>query len=70
MQAAPGLARVAYHDRIATAFTACAVLWALLGMAAGVYVAAELVWPELGFDQPWLSFGRLRTAHTNLVLFG
>jgi cytochrome c oxidase cbb3-type subunit 1 len=46
------------------------VLWALLGMAAGVYVAAELVWPELGVDQPWLSFGRLRTAHTNLVLFG
>jgi cytochrome c oxidase cbb3-type subunit 1 len=59
-----------YHDRVVTAFTAAAVVWALLGMAAGVYVAAELVWPELSFSQPWLSFGRLRTVHTNLVLFG
>ena len=46
------------------------VVWAMLGMAAGVYAAAELVWPQLNFGQPWLSFGRLRTAHTNLVLFG
>jgi cytochrome c oxidase cbb3-type subunit 1 len=59
-----------YHDRVVTAFTAAAVFWALLGMAAGVYVAAELVWPDLSFSQPWLSFGRLRTVHTNLVLFG
>jgi cytochrome c oxidase cbb3-type subunit 1 len=59
-----------YQDRIVTAFTACAIFWALLGLAAGVYIAAELVWPELGFDQPWLSFGRLRTVHTNVVLFG
>jgi cytochrome c oxidase cbb3-type subunit 1 len=60
----------AYEDRIVTAFTACAVIWAIVGMAAGVYVAAELVWPDLGFGQPWLSFGRLRTLHTNAVLFG
>ncbi len=39
-------------------------------MAAGVYAAAELVWPDSSFAQPWLSFGRLRTVHTNLVLFG
>jgi cytochrome c oxidase cbb3-type subunit 1 len=59
-----------YHDRVVTAFTAAAVLWAIVGMAAGVYVAAELVWPNLSFSQPWLSFGRLRTVHTNIVLFG
>jgi len=70
MSTAPGPALAAYEDRIVTAFTVCAVLWALLGMAAGVYVAAELVWPNLSFDQPWLSFGRLRTVHTNVVLFG
>ena len=39
-------------------------------MIAGVYAAAELVWPELNFGIPWLSFGRLRTGHTNLVIFG
>jgi cytochrome c oxidase cbb3-type subunit 1 len=59
-----------YHDRVVTAFTAAAVFWALVGMAAGVYVAAELVWPDLSFSQQWLSFGRLRTVHTNVVLFG
>ena len=59
-----------YHDRIVTVFTACSVAWALLGMIVGVYVAAELVWPGLGFSEPWLSFGRLRTVHTNVVLFG
>ncbi len=39
-------------------------------MLAGVYVAAELVWPGLSFEQSWLSFGRLRTFHTNVVIFG
>jgi cytochrome c oxidase cbb3-type subunit I len=62
--------RTIYEDRIVTAFTASSILWAVLGMAAGVYAAAELVWPVLNFDLPWLTFGRLRTGHTNLVLFG
>jgi len=61
---------VHYEDRIVTAFTAAAVAWTLIGMLAGVYVAAELVWPALGFDSPWLSFGRLRTVHTHAVVFG
>ena len=59
-----------YQDRVVSAFTAAAIVWALLGMTAGVYVAAELVWPDLGFEQPWLSYGRLRTLHTNGVIFG
>ncbi len=60
----------AYDDGIVRAFTIASVLWAVLGMAAGVYVAAEFVWPTLDFGQPYLSFGRLRTVHTNIVLFG
>jgi len=59
-----------YEDRIVAAFTFCSIVWAIAGMAAGVYAAAELIWPELNFGLPWLSFGRLRTGHTNLVLFG
>jgi cytochrome c oxidase cbb3-type subunit 1 len=59
-----------YEDRVVTAFAACAIGWAVFGMAAGVYVAAELVWPTIDFGLPALSFGRLRTLHTNLVLFG
>jgi hypothetical protein len=34
--------------------------WAVIGMAAGVWVAALLAWPDLTFDAAWASFGRLR----------
>jgi len=59
-----------YEDRVVTAFTFASVTWALLGMAAGVYVAAELVFPTIDLGMAGLSFGRLRTLHTTLVLFG
>jgi cytochrome c oxidase cbb3-type subunit 1 len=39
-------------------------------MSAGVYAAAELVWPSLDLGHPWLTFGRMRTFHTNIVVFG
>ena len=38
-------------------------------MLVGVLIAAQLVWPILNFDTPWLSFGRLRPLHTNAVIF-
>ncbi len=59
-----------YHDRVVTTLVMSSILWAVVAMAAGVYVAAELVWPTLDFGQPWLSFGRLRPLHTNGVIFG
>jgi cytochrome c oxidase cbb3-type subunit 1 len=59
-----------YHDRVVTALVMFSVIWAVLGMTVGVFVAAELIWPTLDFGQPWLSFGRLRTLHTNGIIFG
>ena len=59
-----------YRDRVVTTLVAFSIIWAVLGMLAGVYVAAELVWPELDFGQFWLSYGRLRTLHTNGIIFG
>jgi len=38
-------------------------------MLLGVLIAAQLAWPALNFDIPWLSFGRLRPLHTNAVIF-
>jgi cytochrome c oxidase cbb3-type subunit 1 len=35
----------------------------------GVLIAAQLLWPGLNFDVPWLSYGRLRPLHTNAVIF-
>ena len=59
-----------YHDRVVSWLTAFAMAWSILGMLAGVYVAAELVWPTIDFGREWLSYGRLRTLHTNGVIFG
>ena len=44
------------------------VVWGIV-MLVGVIIAAQLLWPELNFDIPWLSYGRLRPLHTNAVIF-
>src|SRR5262249_36555065 len=45
------------------------VFWGLAGMLVGLWIACELAWPELNFDLPWTSFGRLRPLHTSAVIF-
>jgi len=59
-----------YHDNVVTRLVQFSVVWAVVAMFVGVYLAAELVAPMLNFDQPWLSFGRLRPLHTNGIIFG
>ncbi|BDU15364.1 cytochrome-c oxidase, cbb3-type subunit I [Lysobacter auxotrophicus] len=58
-----------YNDKIVRQFTAMTVVWGIVGMAVGVLIAAQLYWPALNFDVPWLSYGRLRPLHTNAVIF-
>jgi cytochrome c oxidase cbb3-type subunit 1 len=58
-----------YNDSPVRKFALMSVVWALVGVLVGVFIAAQLVWPELNFDVPWLSFGRLRPLHTNAVIF-
>ena len=38
------------------------VIWGIVGMTVGVFIAAQLIWPTLNFDLPYLSYGRLRPA--------
>ncbi|KQY88319.1 MULTISPECIES: cytochrome-c oxidase, cbb3-type subunit I [Roseateles] len=64
---APGA--TTYEDGPVRAFALAAVLWGVVGMAVGVFIAAQLAWPELNFGIPWLSYGRLRPLHTNAVIF-
>jgi cytochrome c oxidase cbb3-type subunit 1 len=59
-----------YNYDIVRKFTIMAMVWAVLGMSVGVYIASELAWPFLNFDIPELTFGRLRPVHTTLVIFG
>lgn len=47
-----------------------AVVWLLVGSAAGLLSSIKLHAPDLLVDQAWLTFGRLRTMHLNLVAYG
>lgn len=58
-----------YDYRVVQQFTLTTILWGIVGMAVGVLIAAQLVWPALNFDLPWLTYSRLRPLHTNAVIF-
>ena len=59
----------AYNYKVVRQFAIMTVVWGIVGMAVGVLLAAQLVWPQLNLDLPWTSFGRLRPLHTNAVIF-
>ena len=59
-----------YNFDIVKKFAVMSLVWGLVGMFAGVYIASELAWPFLNFDSPYFSFGRLRPVHTSAVIFG
>ncbi|MFK8014471.1 MAG: cytochrome-c oxidase, cbb3-type subunit I [Gammaproteobacteria bacterium] len=58
-----------YNDRVVRQFAIMTLVWGIVGMLVGVIIAAQLYWPQLGFELPWLSYGRLRPLHTNAVIF-
>ena len=58
-----------YTDGVVRQFAIMTVVWGVVGMLVGVFIAAELAWPELNMGIPWLSYGRLRPLHTNAVIF-
>ena len=57
-----------YDNRIVKNFTYATILWGAVGMLAGLWVALQLVFPQLNITQ-YGSFGRLRPLHTNAVIF-
>ncbi|MGE6390022.1 cytochrome-c oxidase, cbb3-type subunit I [Psychrobacter pacificensis] len=58
-----------YEITIVRFFTIMAVVWGIVGMSLGVFIASQLAWPSLNFDIPWLTFSHLRPLHTNAVIF-
>lgn len=59
-----------YNFDIVKKFSVMSLVWAVVGMFVGVYIASELAWPLLNFDSPYISFGRFRPVHTTSVIFG
>jgi len=45
------------------------VLWAMVGLLAGLFIALQLAFPALNFDLEWTTFGRIRPLHTSAVIF-
>ncbi len=60
--------KVEYNDDVVKLFTLATTFWGLVGMLAGVFIALQMVFPDLNIE-PYLSFGRLRPVHTSGVIF-
>lgn len=59
-----------YYDDPTKVGIVLAMVWAVVGMFVGDWVAWQLAYPDLTFDAAWSSFGRLRPVHTSGVIFG
>ncbi|MBE7450019.1 MAG: cytochrome-c oxidase, cbb3-type subunit I [Kofleriaceae bacterium] len=59
---------VRYDDAIVRLFVTATLVWGAIGMVVGLYIAMQLVWPQLNLA-PYFTFGRLRPLHTNAVIF-
>ncbi|EKE87005.1 cytochrome-c oxidase, cbb3-type subunit I [Idiomarina xiamenensis] len=58
-----------YNLKVVRQFTVMTIIWGIIGMALGVFIAAELIWPDLSLHLPYLTYSRLRPLHTNAVIF-
>jgi cytochrome c oxidase cbb3-type subunit 1 len=58
-----------YNYDVVRLFSIATIVWGLVGMLVGVWIAAQLAFPTLAEGIPWLSYGRLRPLHTNAVIF-
>ena len=60
-----------YMDGVIKAGVVASMVWALVGLAAGCLIAAQLSFPEVFYfpEAGWLNFGRLRPVHTSGVIF-
>ncbi|MBW1696041.1 MAG: cbb3-type cytochrome c oxidase subunit I [Deltaproteobacteria bacterium] len=60
----------AQNYQSAKGFCVTAAFWLVVATLAGMILATEFVAPDLLGNLSWLSFGRVRPIHTNLVLLG
>ncbi|MBK9140750.1 MAG: cytochrome-c oxidase, cbb3-type subunit I [Verrucomicrobia bacterium] len=58
-----------YDNKIVRAFAIATVVWAVVGMSAGILAATQLFWPEANLALQYITFGRVRPLHTNAVIF-
>ncbi len=52
------------------AFVASATAWLIIGSLLALIVSFKFQFPDWWARQPWLTFGRVRPAHLNTVIYG
>ena len=57
-----------YYDDVIRWGVIATVFWGVVGFLVGVFIAAQLTFPELNLGQ-YANFGRIRPLHTSAVIF-
>lgn len=70
MDLSPGDSDRLVETRLVHAHGIAALVTLLVSTTFGIIVALQLLWPELGRDIAWLSWGRVRYAHTQGIMLG
>src|SRR6187399_3703124 len=60
---------IEFNDKVVRQFMLASIIWGIVGMLAGVFIASQLNYWQMNFNLPWLTFGRLRPLHTNAAIF-
>ncbi|HRG37670.1 MAG TPA: cytochrome-c oxidase, cbb3-type subunit I [Bacteroidia bacterium] len=63
------LEKFSYDNKIVKQFAYATIVWGLIGMTVGLWIALQLVFPVLNFNTSFTTFGRMRPLHTNAVIF-
>ena len=63
------LEKFSYDNKIVKMFAYATVLWGIVGMFVGLWVAFQFIFPELNLGLEYTTFGRMRPLHTNAVIF-
>ena len=63
------LEKFSYDDAVVRKFAFATVIWGAVATLAGLWLALMMVVPDLSFNLPQLTFGRLRPLHTNAAIF-
>ena len=58
-----------YDNKTVRNFAIATIIWGVVGMTVGLWIALALVYPTALNIQPYFNFGRLRPLHTNAVIF-
>jgi cytochrome c oxidase cbb3-type subunit I/II len=60
--------KFSYDNGIVRKFSYATLLFGVVGMSVGLWIALQLAFPQLNIAK-WVNFGRMRPLHTNAIIF-